>query len=35
VPAGAPHAERAGERPARLLAIFTVDKDKPLTTPAP
>ena len=35
VPSGVPHAERSGERPARLLAIFTVEKGKPLTTPAP
>ncbi|MFO1399803.1 MAG: cupin domain-containing protein [Steroidobacteraceae bacterium] len=35
VPAGVPHAEHSGERPARLLAIFTVEKGRPLTTPAP
>lgn len=35
VPSGVPHAERCGERPARLLAIFTVEKGRPLTTPAP
>ena len=35
VPSGVPHAERAGDRPARLLAIFTVEKGRPLTTPAP
>lgn len=35
VPSGVPHAERSGERPARLLAIFTVEKGRPLTTPAP
>jgi quercetin dioxygenase-like cupin family protein len=35
VPSGVPHAERAGTRPARLLAIFTVEKGKPLSAPAP
>lgn len=35
VPENTAHAERSGDRPARLLAIFTVEKDKPLTSPAP
>jgi quercetin dioxygenase-like cupin family protein len=35
VSSGVPHAERSGELPARLLAIFTVEKGRPLTTPAP
>jgi quercetin dioxygenase-like cupin family protein len=35
VPENAAHAEHSGDRPARLLAIFTVEKDKPLTSPAP
>lgn len=35
VPPGVPHAERSGERAARLLAVFTVEKGRPLTTPAP
>ncbi|MCC7461378.1 MAG: cupin domain-containing protein [Gammaproteobacteria bacterium] len=35
VPSGVPHAERAGARAARLLAVFTVEKGKPLTAPAP
>ncbi len=34
VPDGAVHDERAGDRPAKLLAVFTVEKGKPLATPA-
>jgi quercetin dioxygenase-like cupin family protein len=33
VPAGAVHDERAGNAPAKLLAVFTVEKGKPLATP--
>lgn len=33
VPAGAIHDERAGDKPAKLLAVFTVEKGKPLATP--
>jgi len=32
VPAGAVHDERSGTTPAKLLAVFTVEKGKPLTT---
>jgi quercetin dioxygenase-like cupin family protein len=35
VPAGAVHDERTTGKPAKLLAVFTVEKGKPLTTPAP
>jgi quercetin dioxygenase-like cupin family protein len=35
VGAGVVHDERTGDRPAKLLAVFTVEKGKPLTTPAP
>ena len=35
VPVNAVHEEHSGDRPARLLAVFTVDKGKPLTSPAP
>jgi quercetin dioxygenase-like cupin family protein len=34
VPAAAIHDERSGSTPAKLLAVFTVEKGKPLTTPA-
>ena len=33
VPPGVVHDERSGDLPARLLAVFTVEKGKPLTTP--
>ena len=35
VPHGVVHDERTGDKPAKLLAVFTVEKGKPLTTPAP
>jgi quercetin dioxygenase-like cupin family protein len=35
VPSGVAHDERTGGKPAKLLAVFTVEKGKPLTTPAP
>ncbi|HEX2493151.1 MAG TPA: cupin domain-containing protein [Steroidobacter sp.] len=33
VPSRVPHDERAGVAPAKLLAVFTVEKGKPLATP--
>jgi quercetin dioxygenase-like cupin family protein len=35
VPSGAVHDERAGTTDAKLLGVFTVEKGKPLTSPAP
>lgn len=35
VPSGAVHDEHSGAQPAKLIAVFTVEKGKPLTTPAP
>ena len=36
VPAGAKHdAHNTGTVPLRLVAVYVVDKDKPLATPAP
>ena len=35
VPAQAVHEEHSGDRPARLLAVFTVEKGKPLTSSVP
>ena len=34
VPTGVVHDERTGDAPAKLLAVFTVEKGKPLATPA-
>jgi quercetin dioxygenase-like cupin family protein len=34
VPSGVVHDERTSGKPAKLLAVFTVEKGKPLTTPA-
>lgn len=34
VPSGVVHDEKTGARPATLLAVFTVEKGKPLATPA-
>jgi len=34
IPAGVVHEEFAGEHPAKALAVFTVEKGKPLTSPA-
>ena len=34
VPSGAIHDERSGRSPAKLIAVFTVEKGKPLATPA-
>ena len=33
VPSGVVHDERTGHKPATLLAVFTVEKGKPLATP--
>ena len=35
VPPGVVHEEHAGNRPAKILAVFTVEKGKPLSSPAP
>jgi quercetin dioxygenase-like cupin family protein len=34
IPAGVVHEEFAGKHPAKALAVFTVEKGKPLTSPA-
>lgn len=33
IPAGVVHEEFAGAHPAKILAVFTVEKGKPLTSP--
>lgn len=35
VPPGVVHEEHTGSKPAKILAVFTVEKGKPLTSPAP
>lgn len=35
VPAGVIHDEGTGKTPAKVIAVFTVEKGKPRTTPAP
>ena len=35
VPAGVPHMAKAGDKPQKIVAAFSVEKDKPLATPAP
>ena len=35
IPAGAAHDAKAGERGAKVLATYVVEKGKPLATPAP
>jgi quercetin dioxygenase-like cupin family protein len=35
VPREVPHSARNGDKPARLLVTYVVDKDKPLASPAP
>lgn len=35
VPAGVPHALRNGDAATKLFVTYTVEKDKPLATPAP
>jgi quercetin dioxygenase-like cupin family protein len=34
IPAGVVHEEFAGAHPAKAIAVFTVEKGKPLTSPA-
>lgn len=35
IPPGAPHDARAGEKGAKVLAVYVVEKGKALATPAP
>jgi quercetin dioxygenase-like cupin family protein len=35
IPAGVIHDAKAGDKPFKVLAIYIVDKNKPLATPAP
>jgi len=35
IPPGVVHEEHSGNKPAKILAVFTVEKGKPLTSPAP
>jgi quercetin dioxygenase-like cupin family protein len=35
VPPGVPHDARSGEKGAKVLAVYVVEKGKPLATPAP
>jgi quercetin dioxygenase-like cupin family protein len=35
IPPGAPHDARSGEKGAKVLAVYVVEKGKPLATPAP
>ena len=35
IPAGVVHEEHAGSKAAKILAVFTVEKGKPLSSPAP
>jgi len=35
IPEGAVHDAKAGDKPFKVLAIYIVDKTKPLATPAP
>ena len=35
VPAGVPHSARNGDKPAKVVATYVVEKDKPLASPAP
>jgi len=35
IPAGAVHDAKAGAKPFKVLAIYVVDKTKPLASPAP
>jgi quercetin dioxygenase-like cupin family protein len=34
VPTGAPHAGKIGDKPTTILAVYVVEKGKPLVTPA-
>jgi quercetin dioxygenase-like cupin family protein len=35
IPAGVVHDAKAGDKPFKVLAIYVVDKSKPLASPAP
>ena len=36
IPAGVPHdAKTSGDKPLKVMAVYVVDKNKPLATPAP
>lgn len=35
VPVGVPHSGRVGDAPFKFVAIYAVEKDKPLASPAP
>src|SRR5262245_28755703 len=35
VPNEAPHSAKVGDKPLKLVVTYTVEKDKPLATPAP
>lgn len=35
IPAGTPHDARSGEKGAKVLAVYVVEKGKPLASPAP
>jgi quercetin dioxygenase-like cupin family protein len=35
IPPGVVHEEHSGNKPAKILAVFTVEKGKPLSSPAP
>ena len=35
IPAGAIHDVKAGDKPFKVLAVYVVDKTKPLASPAP
>jgi quercetin dioxygenase-like cupin family protein len=35
VPSGVVHDEHSGSRPAKVIAVFTVEKGKPLASPVP
>ena len=35
IPAAVPHDAKTGDKPAKIVAIYVVEKGKPLATPAP
>ena len=35
IPAEVPHSAKVGDKPVKLAITYTVEKDKPLVTPAP
>ena len=35
VPTEVPHSAKVGDKPVKLVVTYTVEKDKPLVTPAP